>query len=275
MNKLRTATVYARQQMSAKLLTLAVWTLIWSLLLLLFAVVFKSLNNDAAKSSEVFKQLPSGVFSSFNIDPATYLSHIESFISGQFLSVYLLAGSIFAFSLGVGSIGKKIENRMLATTLTKPISRTWLYCIEFVINSWFLITASAALFGISIVIFNTVLKDHTVISVSYFSSLFSGSGILFIAYMALGQLVGTILNGGRAVLVGAAIVVFSWFLNSLAPLVHISNVIQIISLFHYFDVTLLRSSFELNFSLTVQLVAIILGLVLLGRYIFSNKNIYI
>jgi ABC-type transport system involved in multi-copper enzyme maturation permease subunit len=191
------------------------------------------------------------------------------------LSVYLLAGSIFAFSLGVGSIGKRIESRTIASQLTKPVSRMQLYTLEVITNGIFLVVSSVVLCAISLVLFNTLLQNQSSVSTTYFVSLFLGSGLLFIAFAVLGQLVGVILNGGRSVLVGAAVVVVSWFVNSLAPLVHMPSVVQKFSLFHYFDVTLLRTHYDIALGLTLQLLVIILVVFIAGRQVFNNKNIYI
>ena len=275
MSKSHTARVLLKQQLNAKVSTLFIWLLVWSLLLLLFATVFNSLSKDAAESSKVFRQLPSGVFNSFNIDPSSYLTRIESFISGQFLSVYMLAGCIFSFTLGVGLIGKKIESRVIATLLTKPISRYRLYAVQSLVSVLFLAVASTLLCGISLIIFTNLLHSQNIVSTSYFTSLFTGSGLLFIAFALLGQLLGTLLNGGKSVPIGAGIVVVSWFVNNLAQLAHIPGVVQKLSLFHYFDVALLRTSFKLAFGSTVQLIIIILVLFIIGRQVFSKKDIYI
>ena len=114
-----------------------------------------------------------------------------------------------------------------------------------------------------------------VVSTSYFTSLFIGSGLVFIAIAQLGLLLGTILNGGKSVPVGAGIVVVSWFVNSLAPLAHLPSVVQKVSLFHYFDITYLRTNFMLKGSLTVQLLFIIFALFIIGRQVFKKKDIYI
>ena len=275
MSSIRTMSVLLRQQLGARVPSLIVWVVVWSLLLLLFAVVFNSLSKDAAESAKVFQQLPNGVYSSFNIDPSSYLSKIESFISGQFLSVYMLAGSIFAFSFGVGAIGKKIESRTVAMLLTKPLARGQLYMVQALVAVVFFIVVSSALCGMSLLIFNSLLQTQSHISTSYFVSLYCGSCLLFASFTLLGQLVGTVLNGGRAITVGAGIVVVSWFLNSLAPLAHLPAFVQYLSPFHYFDVSLLRSSYVLAGALTLQLAGIMIGFLLIGWYVFKQKDIYV
>ena len=274
MNKNISAVLF-KQQFRSRLSSMMMWVVLWSLLLLLFATVFNSLSKDAAVSSKIFKQLPSGIFNSFNIDPSSYLSHIESFISGQFLSVYLLAGSIFAFSLGVNSIGKRIESRVIAMYLTKPISRNRFYAVQSFVNVTYFFVVSSVLCVISLVIFNNLLKNQNNVSTSYFTALFLGSGLLFVVLTVLGQLVGVVLNGGKAVIAGAGIVVVSWFLNSLAPLAHLPSWVQNLSLFHYFNVSLLRTDYKLAVNLTVQLVIIGLVLFIIGRRVFKHKDLYI
>ena len=120
-----------------------------------------------------------------------------------------------------------------------------------------------------------VLTYQDNISTSYFVNLFLGSSLLFIAIAALGQLIGMLLNGERAVQAGAGIVVVSWFLTSLGEFVHIPTVVQKLSLFGYFDVTLLRDTHTLNGSLTVVLVSLIVAFALIGYLVFRKKDIYL
>ena len=84
-----------------------------------------------------------------------------------------------------------------------------------------------------------------------------------------------LLNGERAVQAGAGIVVVSWFLTSLGEFVHIPTVVQKLSLFGYFDATLLRDTHTLNGSLTVVLVSLIVAFALIGYLVFRKKDIYL
>lgn len=254
---------------------LIVWIVVWSLVLFLFANVFNSFSKDAAANAKLFEQLPKGIFEAININPAAYLTEIEQFISGQFLFVYLLAGSIFSFSLGVGGIGKQIENRTLASLLTTPISRGKLYFTQFITNTMFLTIAGVALCGIALVIMSNVLSYQENISTAYFINLFFGSSLLFITFSALGQLIGMVLNGERATQAGAGIVVVSWFLTSLGEFVQIPAALQKLSLFGYFDVTLLRDTHVLNGSLTLVLALLVFAFIAVGCLAFRKKDIYL
>ncbi len=266
---------HLKQILSAKIRPLIVWVVIWSLLLFLFANVFNSFSKDAAENAKIFEHLPKGVFNAINIDPALYLTRIEKFISGQFLFVYLLAGSIFSFSLGVNAIGKKIEDRTIATLVTKPIARGKIYLAQFLGSALFLAAAGTLLCLISLGIMNTVLKYQDDVSTSYFMWLFVGSTLVFTTFAVLGQLIGTLLNGGHALQVGSGIIVVSWFISSLGEFAHIPAAVQYVSVFHYFNIPLLRDSFTLDKSLTATLLIIILALFTGGWVYFRKKDIYI
>jgi ABC-type transport system involved in multi-copper enzyme maturation permease subunit len=245
------------------------------LVLFLFANVFNSFSKDAAANAQLFEQLPKGIFQAININPAAYLTQIEQFISGQFTFVYLLAGSIFAFNLGVGTIGKRIENRTIAPLVTSRMSRGGVYITQFATNTLFFAFSGTLLCCIALAIMNNVLTYQQNISTSYFIGLFVGSSLLFITFSALGQLIGMLLNGEKASQIGAGIVVVSWFIASLGEFAHIPVVIQKLSLFGYFDVTLLRDSHILSGSLTVILIVIALSFTLIGYLAFRKKNLYL
>jgi len=264
-----------KQELRDKRRSLLIWIAVWSLLLLLFSSVFNSFSRDAAANAQLFEQLPQGIFQAINIDPAAYLTKIEKFISGQFLFVYLLAGSIFAFTMGVGAIGKRIENRTLASLLTSPISRSKIYAVQALSSIVYFAVAGAALCGMALLLVNTIITTQENISTQYFINLFIGSTLLFIAFSCLGQLLGMIANGEHAVQFGAGIVVVSWFLTSLGEFVHIPAGFQSLSLFHYFDVTTLRDNFVLNGPKTTVLIGVITGFVVLGVRLFRKKDIYL
>ena len=264
-----------RQQLSAKKRTFVIWVAVWTLLLLLFATVFNSLSKDSATNAKLFEQLPKGIFNAINIDPSLYLTKIEKFISGQFLFVYLLAGSIFSFALGASAIGKKIESRTIAMLLTKPISRGKLYLVQYLSSATFLAAAGVVIGCLAWTIMNVLLKYQSDISSSYFIWLFFGSTLIFLTFSALGQLIGSLMNGGSSLQVGAGIIVVSWFVNSLGEFAHIPTAVQVFSLFHYFNIPLLRDHFHLDFGLTIYLVAILLALLTAGYISFKKKDIYI
>jgi putative exporter of polyketide antibiotics len=122
---------------------------------------------------------------------------------------------------------------------------------------------------------NNILTYQQDISTGYFIGLFVGSSLLFIAFSALGQLIGMLLNGEKAAQIGAGIVVISWFITSLGGFAHIPAIIQKLSLFEYFDVTLLRDSHVLSGLCTVILAIITPFFVLFGYLAFRKKNIYL
>ncbi|MBL8159046.1 ABC transporter permease subunit [Candidatus Saccharibacteria bacterium] len=263
------------QQFRLKLGSLAIWTIVWSLLLLLFSSVFNSLSDDAEETAKVFESLPKELYGALNINPSAYLTSIENFLSGQFLFVYMLAGTIFAFALGVGAIGKRIENGTIANFLTRPLPRGDIYIVQWLVNCLFLAMAGALVGGIAWLIFDTLLTGQDIISEGYFFWTFTGTTLLFITFATLGQLVGTLMNGGRSLAVGAAIAVASYFINALGAIAELPQWLQSVSLFHYLDVATLRDEYVLNGERALYLVGFTLLFVLLGWLLFRRKDIYI
>lgn len=263
------------QELRARRRLLITWSIIWSLLLVFFTSVFNSFSKDAAQNAQLFEQLPKGFFDALNINPSLYLSQIEQFISGQFLFVYLLAGCIFAFSMGVGAIGKRVDNRTIALLLTSPLSRGKIYMTQLVANLLFFVVSGTLLCVVSLLAMNNLLSHQEVVSMAYFVCLFAGSSLLFSTFSALGQLIGLLTNGEHATQIGAGIVVVSWFTTSLGNLVNIPAVLQHLSLFQYFDTTLLRDNFTLSTSGSIVLFSVIIALAVAGTIAFRRKNIYL
>lgn len=236
---------------------------------------FHSVSKDAVDTAKIFQSLPKQVVTAIHIDPTSYLTTIEKFLSGQFLFIYLLAGSIFAFVQGIGVIGKKIENGSIAGLLTKPLPRGAIYLAQFKVNAVMLALASFLLGGMSWVIYSAMLERGATISSDYVLWLFAGSGLVFITFAAVGQLVGTLLSGGKALQIGGGFVVVSYLLSSLGELAGLPEWLQRLSIFYYFNVTQLRDHFTLDWQRAVWLLLITLVAVVAGWLVFRRKDIYV
>lgn len=262
-----------RQQFASRSRSVLFLVIAWTLLGLLFAVVFKDLSRTAAQTIKIYQALPPAILHSFNISN-DYLTHVEKFLSGQFLSVYMLAGGIFALFMGVGSIGGKIEDSTIANLLNKPFSRATIYLTQAITNIVSLIIASAATGAIMYGLF-AAFSGQKSISVQYFVSAFSGATIIFITVALLGQLLGMVIGKVKAQAAGSAFIVFSFFLNGLGALAGAPTWLQNTSIFYYFNTVQLRDFYNLDMRrLAVLLVASAVFLII-GTLWFRRKDLYL
>ena len=247
------------------------WVIIWSLLGLLFAFVFKDLSKSAEENFKLYQSLPAGVLKTVNIS-SDYLTKPEKFLSGQFLTVYLLAGSIFSVFMGVGALGAKIENSTIVNLLSKPLSRTTLYLSQAFTSLLGIFTASALIGLIMYSEFN--LAVDIPLSKGYFVATFVGSAIVFTWFAWLGQLLGLLVPKARAEAMGSALGVVSFFVNGLGSLEGVPTWIQKCSVFYYLNSAQLRDLYSLD--ATRLLVLIVSGVLILalGVFAFRRKQLY-
>jgi ABC-type transport system involved in multi-copper enzyme maturation permease subunit len=260
-------------QLSSRFRTILVWIAIWTLLSCLFASVFNDLSKTAADSIKLYQSLPPAVLHTFNIS-ADYLTQVEKFLSGQFLSVYMLAGSIFSVFLGVSAIGGKIEDATIANLLTKSFSRVRIYVTQAATNIALLLVASIGT-GLSMFTIFKLISNQENISTHYFISTFTGTAILFITLALLGQLLGMVIGKAHGQAAGSALVVMSFFVNGLGALAGVPSWLQKCSVFYYFNTIELRDLYSLDWMRLLVLITGSLLLLLAGSILFRRKDLYL
>ncbi|GAB4148616.1 MAG: hypothetical protein OHK0017_11500 [Patescibacteria group bacterium] len=235
--------------------------------------MFNSLAKDTASIDQVIKSLPESVAKSFNIGE-NYLSKVESFVSGQFLSIFILIGSIFAYFIGVGEIGGKIYDRTIANWLTKNLSRTQIYLGQWLTSVALFTVSNAAIWGLMYYMFD-LFSDQSELSKLYFTYAAIGTLGLFLTWNAFGQMVSVVAGRAKSIPIGSTFIVFSWFVNNLANLNGFPQWIKPFSINNYFNIILLRDNFELDWAKTIGLVGFTLLFMLAGLLLFRRKDLYL
>ena len=266
--------IFFLQQLRVRARSLGIWVLVWTLVLTLYAAVFNSLSKNAAQTEQLYKSLPKGILNFANISATDYLTKVEKFFSGQFLTIYTLAGSIFALFIGIAVIGGKIEDGTIAGILTKPLKRTQIYLGQFANSLVFIVLGSAAIGTIGYELFN-LLTNQKYISVEYFANAFLGTAMILVAMVALGQLLGLFLSKSRAQSLGAFLIVMSWFINSLGSLQGFPQWLRPFSPFYYLNNVQLRDDFTLDWHHLIALPITAVILVIAGILVFRQKDIYL
>ena len=259
------------QQLRKSRRLIIVWSSVWILLSLLFATVFKTFSASAVQSAKIYESLPPAVLKTVNI-PTDYLTTPEKFLSGQFLTVFLLAGSILAVTLSVNAIGGRIQNRSIVSLLTKNLSRPFIYLALALTLAIVIITINIVV-GASLYVMFTLFGGMSP-SLSYIISFVVGATVTFTTFVALGQLLGTVLQKNHASSLGYAFAVVSFFANGLGSLSGVPSWIRKSSVYYYFDTLNLSRTNSLEIKLLILLLLTFL-LLLIGVFAFRKKDIYV
>ena len=259
------------QQLRRNRKTIFAWAIIWTLVGLLFSYVFKTMSSEASESARIYQSLPPAVLKTFNISN-DYLSKPEKFLSGQFLSIYLLSGSIMAVMAGAHAIGGRIADRTLFNFLTKRLPRPMFYLLQ---ATALILTQLALNIVAGIAMFATfTLLSGADPDVKYFLSLFAGSTAVFVMFGMFGLLAGLFLEKGRAAATGSALAVISFFLNGLGSLDGVPSWVQKCSVYYYLNPEHLRDAYALDARIFV-LAALAVIFLTAGTFVFRKKDIYL
>ncbi len=262
---------FIAQQLGRNRKSILAWSVIWTLLGLLFSTVFKSMSATAEQSARIYQSLPPAVLKTVNIS-ADYLSKPENFLSGQFLTVYLLAGSIFAVIMGVNAIGGKVYDKTILNMLTKRFSRVSILVLQAIVIAITLVTINIVVGTTLFLSFN--LLSGSELSHTYIIATFIGAAIIFMTFAAIGLVAGIMLEKSHASAVGSAIAVISFFVNGLGALAGAPSWLQKCSVYYYFNTTHLREFYALDARVFV-LIALTASLLVLGGLAFRKRNLYL
>jgi ABC-type transport system involved in multi-copper enzyme maturation permease subunit len=249
------------------------WVLIWLALGLLFSTVFNSISKDAKAMEEIINTIPPAISRSFNIGTG-YLTRVENFLSGQFLTFYTLIGSVFAYFQGINEVSGKIDDKTITFYITRNLSRTMFYILQFVSNFIYFFTSGAIVWSVLYLLFRIFTSQDT-IRVEYFIYGFISTGVLFLTIATFGQFLGVLWSRTKTQYLGAGLIIFSWFLNSLSSLEGFPEFLNNWSFFYYLNVPKLRDEFLPDITrLSVLLIFLLISLVL-GKIIFRRKDLFL
>ncbi len=260
-------------ELKAKFFTFLVWAVGWSGMTWLLAYPYDSITEDAEETQKLISSFPEEMRKAFNIQD-TYLTQVESFISGQFLTFFLLIGSIYASYLGVNFIAGRIQDKTIADLMTKQISRTSLFISQYLVG-FLLLSVSASFIAVMSYIGFSLITSQEEISVDFFVSLFVGSTILHLFFLAFGQVLGVVLDKSKGLSISAGFAVLAWFVDSLASLAGFPDWINKLTPFYYLDKDKLVNEFALDLDRSFILLAVTFTLFIIGIFIFRRKNIYL
>ncbi|ARI75710.1 ABC transporter permease subunit [Halobacillus mangrovi] len=245
-------------------------TFIWTLSLMVIAVLFLSFYPSIASDMDDFTALlegfPEPVRQAFGIQLEN-LGTINGFYAYVFLYI-ALCGAIQGMNIGVSILSKEVREKTADFLLTKPVSRTKVLSAKL----------SAAL--VSIILTNvffiaTVIVTASIIQTEAYSTevmLLISLTLLFIQliFLAVGILIAVVFPRIKSVLTVSLGTVFGFFFISMIVSIGDEGVKRYLSPFQYFDRQYIieHSSYETSFLIVgggIILVSLVLSYVLYRR----------
>jgi|GEM_PF-4635270 len=249
------------------------WCFSWSSLAVFFISVFETVAGEQGLSQDFIKSIPPELAKSVNIGN-NYLEQIESFISGQFLTFYLLIGGIYLTMVGINSISGKIQNGQILEYIFRPYTRSQVFIGVYLSNLIFIVVSNFIV-TISLFLSAEYLTDQSDISLNYFIFFYLGNILLQFFFLNLGLLFGLLVASGKQVGIGIGMVVASWFINNILNLTDLPKALRFISPFYYFDTSLLSSDFALDNFLSILILFMAIALSVASYYKWRFRDIQV
>ncbi len=257
-------------RLSQRKINLLLWSFIWLLLISVFAGLFDSFKEQGEDFDQLISTLPPALTDTFNISQ-TYVTRAESFLSGQFLTLYMLVGSIFAYISGNYVIASKIEDKIITTWLTKGISRSTLYLSQGFVNILYFWVSGFLVWAGAVVLFE--LLSSSSLDTDYALAGYISTTMLLTAWTLIAQGMGSYLSAKINQGLGLGIVLISFFMNSLSSIEGYPEFLKPLSLFYYVDVPTIRDEFMIDWQRLWILPVIGLVVFTIGSVYFRKSDI--
>lgn len=250
-------------------------TIIWSISLVLVALLMLSMFPSIAKDAENFKKLldvyPPALKKALgiSIDSVTsLLAYYSSFV----LLYVVLCGAIQAMNLGTSIISKEVREKTADFLLTKPVKRHKIITSKILAGAISLLITNIIYILCSSVIAEIVTNKPFQYNIFLLLSL----TLLFVQlmFMSLGIIISVIIGRIKSVLPISISTVFGFFFIAMFSSIIGDKATRYITPFKYYDATYIikNSSYEVKFIL-IELIFIVF-VISMSYIIYSKKDIH-
>lgn len=240
--------------------------------LLLYVSVYPSIQEQAASYNDIFKTLPKGLTTAFNItnDEPTLMGYLSS---KHFGLAWLLLVIFFAVSHGSYSISKEIESKTMGFLLSRPISRSTLY----------LSRLTAGIIGLVVLVFMTAIVVWPMARVAHYEIsgvdvlLVGLSGLLFgVAVLCMAMMFSAWSSaGGRVSALVAGVLLTMYVLFIVASLAPSLESLRYVSIFHYFSPGEIVKTGTIPYSSILMFMGMSVCSALIGLFVFKRREIQV
>ena len=248
-----------------------VWWLVGMLAITLITVAFwPTLKRDAESLMQLMENLGEGFLSLFGADDAAALLTGPGFVNSRiFASVGSFIAIFFAISMGTAAVAGQEDNGTMDMLLANPVKRSTIILESFAAQV-VLTLGLAALVWLTLVITNPIFD----VELSFVGIIAAciGMALLALTFGAFALMIGA-LTGKRSLTVGvsAGVVIATFFINGLAPLVDSIAWTQKLTPFYWLlDHDPLVNGFQWQLLVLVALIAVFVLVALWG---FNRRDV--
>lgn len=251
-----------------------IWSLICSVLVILFIALFPSMKNSGMKElvGAELNALPPSVLEAFNLESTMDFSNISQYLAYA-MQYIVMAGGVYGAILGVSSLIKEETEGTIEFLYSKPITRTRVVTYK--------LLASAIVYYIyifivglatNIISFMVIPEDIKALDVFMdIKTIFIGLAFLGYVFMALGFLISTIIKSSKTAVPTAIGVFFvTYFLGIIGKLKEGLRFFKYLSPFEYaVPSNLIKDGFDLSY-IFMGMGIIIISVI--GTYVIYSKK---
>ena len=218
---------------------------------------FPTIRNDTASFQDLFDSMPEGLLTVFGIDDAANLVTSTGLINSRlYAGIGPAIMAVFGIGLGTAAVAGEEDRGTLELLLAQPVARTRLIIEKFAAAVVATIVICTSI-GVTLALLNPLvdleLEGLNLVAANL------GLGLITLVFTSLALAVGAI-TGNRGLTVGvtAAVTVFAFFMNGLAPLVNSLSWTQKLSPFFWLQgPNRLANGFSPGYSILMVAVSIV------------------
>lgn len=249
-------------------------TIIWSVSLIMLAILYLSLYPSFVKDAEQFTKImegyPEAIRNAIGLNNASFFSVLGFYCFP--LTFITLCGAIQAMNLGTAIVSKEVREKTADFLLTKPVTRSAVITAKLMAAFVSIIITNIIYFLAALFIAEQVKNDDFSLKIFFMLSL----TLLFIQliFLAIGFIVSVLFQKIRSVLTVSLATVFAFYFLGMLSDTSGENAKRFISPFKYFDTAYImkHSSYEGEFLLAGGIIIIVA--VAMSYVIYAKKDIH-
>lgn len=270
---MRNTLLLIKYELYSRRKSMLIWIIAWTLMTVMFASLYESFKDLFAEDNPFGEFEDNPIFAQFGVD-SDYFTTVENYFAGEFLVSFVLMAAIFAAYQGANIIAGKIEDKTIATYLTKDIKRHDIYASK-VSSLIIFIAATTLIIGLICYLSFVVFTNQDKISIKFFVTSFSAAFLMQVLFMYIGLTIGVIFSKSKSIAFSISFLIFSWLLIALSKIDAFPDMLALVSPYYYIDFDQISESMSLDAAKVIYILLVLLILRALSWLIFRDKDIQV
>ena len=232
---------------------------------------YPSIRSDTESFEALFESMPEGLFTVFGIEDTAALLTATGLINSRLYSgIGPVILAVFGIGLGTAAVAGEEDRGTLNLLMSQPITRTRLVVEKFAATTLLTLAVCIGIW-LTLVVLNPIVDLEFRAANMVAANV--GLALLTLVFAALALAVGAV-TGNRSFTIGlsAAVTVFVFFVNGMAPLVDSLNWAQKLSPFYWLQgPNRLANGFSPGYS--ALMVAVVVVLLTMAVWGFNRRDI--